>query len=49
MALHSFAWVYDGMGEFEQSNFWMNQAIEAHEAYIVYTKADIYDSNPKNP
>jgi TolB-like protein/class 3 adenylate cyclase/tetratricopeptide (TPR) repeat protein len=41
--------VYEGLGDFEQANVWMNKAIENRESPLVYLKVDTDDLNRANP
>ena len=43
------AWVYEGLGDFEQANVWMNKAIEEHESELIYMKMLTDDLNRANP
>jgi tetratricopeptide (TPR) repeat protein len=40
---HAIAGVYDGLGNMEQANVWMNKAIEAREGRIVFLSVSIAD------
>ena len=40
---HAIAGVYDGLGNIEQANVWMNKAIEAREGRIVFLSVSIAD------
>jgi tetratricopeptide (TPR) repeat protein len=47
----SVAGVYQGLGDYEQANFWMNKAIEEHDGGVMFLKVadEIYGSNPHYP
>jgi hypothetical protein len=40
---HAIAGVYDGLGNIEQANVWMNKAIEAREGRMVFLSVSIAD------
>lgn len=46
---YCFAWVYEGLGDFEQANSWMNKAIANKEGELVYMKSQSDDLNWANP
>ncbi|MBI4663720.1 MAG: protein kinase [Verrucomicrobia bacterium] len=49
---HTIAGAYDGVGDMEQANVWMNKAIEAREGTLVFVKVladDITRANPHYP
>ncbi|MSU50431.1 MAG: TIR domain-containing protein [Opitutus sp.] len=47
----SIAGVYQGIGDYEQANVWMNKAIEDRDGGVMYLKVadEIYGSNPHYP
>jgi TolB-like protein/class 3 adenylate cyclase/Tfp pilus assembly protein PilF len=46
---HFFAFVYAGLGEFEQANTWMNQAIDARESLLSMLKTEADELDRSNP
>jgi hypothetical protein len=43
------AWIYEGLGDFEQANVWLNRAIEAREPQLVYMEVDADEASRANP
>lgn len=41
--------VYDGLGDIEQANIWMSQAIADRESALVYVKVHADDITRANP
>ena len=41
--------VYEGLGDFEQANLWMDKAIKNRESVLVHLKVDADDLNRANP
>jgi TolB-like protein/tetratricopeptide (TPR) repeat protein len=43
------AHVYEGLGDFDKADEWMEKAIEVHEGPLVYLKSDADEVNRANP
>ena len=46
---HCFAYVHEGLGDFEQANTWMKKAIAAREFPLVYLKVEADEVSRANP
>ena len=49
MAAYCLADIYEGLGDFEQANVWMNKAIEERSSPLVYLKVGADSANRANP
>jgi predicted Zn-dependent protease len=43
------AYAYEGTGDFDKADEWMNKAIDDREAPLVYMKSDVDEVNKANP
>ena len=49
LSAYCLADVYEGLGDFEQANLWMNKAIAERNSPLVYLKVSADDLNRANP